>query len=85
MENIFYAVRPLPTCMSHSYNFLFKCCNLIFETVKTYNLTCHNYQYLICDGDDEIDDITDSDIYENSGEYPTDDQSSVGAAKMDDE
>jgi len=31
----------------HSGNFLFKCCNLISETVKTYNLTYHNYQYLI--------------------------------------
>ena len=31
------------------------------------------------------DDINDSDIDENSGEYHTDDQSSVGAASMDDE
>jgi len=38
------------------------------------------------DGYDEIDDeITDSDIDENSGEYHTDDQSRVGAANMDDE
>jgi len=35
-------------------------------------------------GDDEIDDdINASDIDENSGEYHTDDQSSVGAANMD--
>ena len=38
------------------------------------------------DGDDEVDDdINDSDISENSGEYHTDDQSSVGAANMDDD
>ena len=70
------------------------------KTVKTYNLTYHNYQYLIMmtilnllinddfEGaeDDEIDDdINDSDIDENSGEYHTNAQSSAGAANMDDE
>ena len=61
-------------------------------------MTYHTYQYLIMifteftyddfegDADDEIDDdINDSDIDENSGEYHTDDQSSVCAANMDDE
>src|SRR6218665_298705 len=47
MEKIFYAVGPLQTCMSQNDNFKFKCCNLISETAKTYNLTYHNYQYLI--------------------------------------
>src|SRR6218665_2506629 len=47
MDKIFYAVGPLQTCMSQSDNFKFKCCNLISETVKSYNSTYHNYQYLI--------------------------------------
>jgi len=37
------------------------------------------------EGDDEIDnDVNGSDIDENSGEYHTDDKSSVGAANIDD-
>src|SRR6218665_3443852 len=46
-EKVFYAIDLFQTCMSRSYNFQFKCCNLISETVKTYNLTYPNYQYLI--------------------------------------
>src|SRR6218665_2944226 len=44
---IFHVCRKyfMKTCMSHSDNFKFKCCNLIF--VKADNLTYHIYQYLI--------------------------------------
>jgi len=47
MEKIVHAAGPFQKCISRSDNFKFKWCNLISETVKTYNLTNHNYQYLI--------------------------------------